>query len=346
MKNYVSKKLIDIEKKILSKFKKTKKNYFSTKILINFLIYLNLKTEKLLYLKDYNPENEILREIEYLNKFIIDFNMFDEFSVKKTNQQNFNLEKNHQSLFQKLWLNFNYNEFKKERLGRYIRRIKLNKLQKFITNKKVVDFGCGHGSFLMSMTDFKPNECIGIDYGKDSIEYANSMKRRIFPNKKIFFYERSVYKSKLKKNYFDFAIQNGVFHHLKNENLAYREVYRVLKPDGFFWVYTDGGGGLRDFVWDLSQKLLQNIDNDIVQNQIRSSGLSTNKEYHLGDGLSARYRHTDLPNLKDRLGKIGFKFVKQLRGGFKTDIDFPYYKDKYFKKKFGSGDLRILFKKI
>ena len=346
MKNYVSKKLIDIEKKILSKFKKTKKNFFSTKILINFLIYLNLKNEKLLYLKDYDPEAEILREMDYLYKFIINFNMFDEFSVKKINQQNFNLEKNHQSLFQKLWLNFNYYEFKKERLGRYIKRIKLNKLQKFITNKKIVDFGCGHGNFLMSMTEFKPKECIGIDYGKESIKYANSMKKRMFPNNKISFYERSVYKSKLKKNYFDFAIQNGVFHHLKNENLAYKEVHRVLKTGGFFWVYTDGGGGLRDYVWDLSQKILQNIDNDIVQNQIRNSGLSTNKEYHLGDGLSARYRHTDLSSLKHRLGKIGFKFVKQLRGGFKTDIDFPFCKDKFFRKKFGSGDLRILFKKI
>ena len=154
-----------------------------------------------------------------------------------------------------------------------------------------------------------------------------------------------MYKSKLKKNYFDFAIQNGVFHHLNNEDSAYREVYRVLKTGGYFWVYTDGGGGIRDFIWDLSQKLLQNIDNNIVLNQIRSMGLSKNKEYHLGDGLSARYRHTDLPTIKRRLKKIGFEFVKQLKGGFKTDFDYPYYKEKFFKKKFGSGDLRLLFKK-
>ena len=72
----------------------------------------------------------------------------------------------------------------------------------------------------------------------------------------------------------------------------------------------------------------------------------TNKRYHLGDGLSASYRHTDLPSIKMKLKKIGFKYIKQLNGAFKTDFDYPYYKDKYFRKKFGSGDLRLLFKKI
>ena len=96
---------------------------------------------------------------------------------------------------------------------------------------------------------------------------------------------------------------------------------------------------------DLSQKLLRNVDNNIVQNQIRSIGLSTNKEYHLGDSLSARYRHTDLKDIKSKLKKIGFKFVRQLNGGLKTDCDYPFYKGKNFRKKFGSGDLRLLFQK-
>jgi hypothetical protein len=43
---------------------------------------------------------------------------------------------------------------------------------------------------------------------------------------------------------------------------------------------------------------------------------------------------------------LQLKYVRQLNGGFKTDFDYPFIKDKYFKKKFGSGDLRLLFKKI
>ena len=68
--------------------------------------------------------------------------------------------------------------------------------------------------------------------------------------------------------------------------------------------------------------------------------------YHVRDGLNALYRHTTLDIMKNKLSKMGFKFVRQLNGGFNTDFDQPFHKDKYFKKKFGSGDLRLLFKKV
>lgn len=346
MKNYINKKFIVLEKKILNKFKNSIKSNLSSRILINHLIYLNLKTEVLLYTKNFNPEKIILKEINYLYSLIKDIHNFREFSGNKFNRQKFILEKNHKTLFQKLWVNYTIDEFKKERLGRYIKRVEINKIQGLIKNKKIVDFGCGHGNFLMSMIKFKPKECVGIDYGKNSIDYANKFRKKFYPYQNISFLTRLVYQSKLKKNYFDFAIQNGVFHHLDYENKAYEEVYRVLKSGGYFWVYTDGGGGVRDFVWDLSQNLLRIIDNNVVQNQIRSIGLTTNKEYHLGDGLSARYRHTDLKGIKAKLKKIGFKYIRQLTGGFKTDSDYPNSKDKYFRKKFGSGDLRLLFQKI
>ena len=127
--------------------------------------------------------------------------------------------------------------------------------------------------------------------------------------------------------------------------MAYKEVHRVLKPNGYFWVYTDGGGGIRDLIWDMSQNILRTIHKNFVVNRIRSFGLTTNKEYHLSDGLNATYRHTTLPKLKNMLKKIGFCNFKQLKGGYKTDYDKPFYKDKYFNEKFGSGDLRILCQK-
>ena len=133
---------------------------------------------------------------------------------------------------------------------------------------------------------------------------AQKIKNKLFPKSNISFLNRSVYNSKLKSEYFDFAIQNGVFHHLNNEAKAYKEVHRVLKTGGYFWVYTDGGGGLRDFTHDLFQKIMLKFDNSFVQKNIRSIGLSTNKEYHLGDGLNALYRHSTLEIMKKKLSKI------------------------------------------
>ena len=255
MKNYINKKFIGLEKKILNKFKNSIKSDLSARILINHLIYINLKTEKLLLTKNFNPEKIILKDINYLYSLINNIHNFtsnvgggrkNAISLKNLtkicqkitfNRQKFILEKNHKTLFQKLWVNYTFDEYKKERLGRYIKRIEINKIQGLIKNKKIVDFGCGHGNFLMSMIKFKPKKCVGIDYGKNSIDYANKFRKKFYPDQNISFLIRSVYQSKLKKNYFDFAIQNGVFHHLDYENKAYVEVHRVLKSGGYLWVY-------------------------------------------------------------------------------------------------------------
>ena len=346
MKYYIDKNFFSIEKKILNEVKKIKNNTLQLNLLINRLIFLTLKIEKILFNKNLNknPNTLIKKDLEDLFNFISDINNFKNFSNNQiVKVEKFVLEKNHKKIFQKLWTNFNLKEFKDERLGRYTKRIRINKLSNLIKGKKIVDFGCGHGNFLMSAMLFKAKKAVGIDYGLDSIKYAKKIKNKLFPKSDISFFNRTVYNSKLKSEYFDFAIQNGVFHHLDNEMKAYKEVYRVLKKKGYFWVYTDGGGGLRDFTRDLFQKILVKFDNSFVQKNIRSVGLSTNKEYHLGDGLSARYRHTNLIKIKKALENINFKFVKQLKGGMATDLDRPYVKDKYFNEKFGSGDLRLLF---
>ena len=61
--------------------------------------------------------------------------------------------------------------------------------------------------------------------------------------------------------------------------------------------------------------------------------------------MNAEYSHTNYDTLIKFLKKIGFKNFRQLNGGFKTDFDKPFTKDRYFDEKFGSGDLRILCQK-
>lgn len=339
-------KVINNLNKELKSLKKTRLNY---NFLINELIYLNLKVENILFNKSFNQLNPISllkKDLNLLLERLKNFKKFGDFDKKiPIKFTSFKREITHKDLFQKLWVNYSFDEFKKERLGRYNKRIRINKLKKFIKNKKIVDFGCGHGNFLFSCLYHGAIKCDGIDYGNESIKYAKKISKKLNFKNEINFYCRSIYKSNLKKNFYDFAIQNGVFHHMDNETKAYKEMYRVLKKNGYCWIYTDGGGGIRDFVWDLSQNILKDINKDLVVNSIRNYGLTTNKEYHLSDGLNALYRHTSLDIMKKKLSKIGFRFIRQLNGGFKTDYDKPFYKDKYFNIKFGSGDLRLLFQK-
>jgi ubiquinone/menaquinone biosynthesis C-methylase UbiE len=336
--------------KIINKTKKIRVDKFNFNLIINYLIYFNLKIENILFdKKNYfgNPLVISKKYVDDLENFIFSLDKLKKFSsgtqVKKLN---FVRENSHKILFQKLWLNFSLKEYKRNRIDRYMTRIKVNNLQKIIKNKDIIDFGCGHGNFLIACLQSGAKYCHGIDYGKDSINFAKKILDKLDISKsKICFKVKTAYKTGVKSSSFDFAIQNGVFHHMNNELKAYKEVYRVLKPGGYFWLYTDGGGGIRDITLDMSQKILANIDKNYVVEKIKQAGLVYNKEYHLGDGMNAEYRHTTFKKIKKTLGKIGFENFKQLNGGFYTDIDKPFYKDKFFDEKFGSGDLRILCQK-
>jgi ubiquinone/menaquinone biosynthesis C-methylase UbiE len=343
------KKTKKIAQNIIRNCKKINKTNYNYHFIINELIFLNLLLEKILFDKKNKRGNPVL----IINKLLEDFlkkilylkeiKNFD--GKQKILTKKFIQEKVHKDLFQTLWTNYSLSEYKKDRIDRYIKRIKINKLTKLIKNKKIIDFGCGHGNFLIATNLLGAKKCLGIDYGIKSLKFASSIKNKL--NLKNISYKYStVYKVKeVKSSSFDFAIQNGVFHHLDNENKAYKEIFRVLKPGGYMWVYTDGGGGIRDIVWDMSQKILSKIDKNFVVNKINEVGTTTGKKYHLGDNLNANYKHTNWKNITNRLAKIGFRNFKQMNGGFSTDFDKPYYNDKYFKYKFGSGDIRLICNK-
>ena len=65
----------------------------------------------------------------------------------------------------------------------------------------------------------------------------------------------------------------------------------------------------------------------------------------MSDNTNAKYQHYDLKSFLSYLKRLGFSNFVQLNGGTKTDFDKPFYKDKFFNLKFGSGDLRILCQK-
>ena len=201
MKYFLSPKFIKIKRKIILNARKLKHNKLASNILLNYLIYLYLKAEKFIHENNTKDPNKfLLKEIIQIDELVQSLKTFRDFSDKsKASLHTFSRENTHQNLFNSLWVNYSINEYR--RLGRYIHRIKINNLKNLIENKKIVDFGCGHGNFLMTCALFNAKECTGIDFGPDSIKFANRVKRKLFSKKlktKLNFFERSVYKTKLK----------------------------------------------------------------------------------------------------------------------------------------------------
>lgn len=258
------------------------------------------------------------------------------------------MEARHHDLFQDLWVQFSEADYE-DRIGRYSHRLEINGLADgFFEGKRVIDFGCGHGNFLHACVRAGAAEGLGIDFGETSISYALAARDRLgLSPEQLDFRVGSVYGCGEPDSSYDVAIQNGVFHHLDDEDAAYQEVHRVLRPGGWLWIYTDGARGVGHHLWDASVDILRDVPHAAILEVLDFLGVETNKRYHLGDGLNAVYRHTTYEDLCNRLDGYGFGNVRRMIGGFPTDFDHDAIAaDRFGVEKFGSGDIRILAQKL
>lgn len=127
-------------------------------------------------------------------------------------------------------------------------------------------------------------------------EYAAAMRYRLdVPADKIAFNQTTVYGNGEPDGSFDFAIQSGVFHHLEDEDLAYREVFPVFRRGGSFRVYTDGENANSHHMWAPVTTW--------VTDSTRSVGIRISMTSSVG------------------FGAIGFETVRHLTGGLDSDFD-------------------------
>jgi len=259
-----------------------------------------------------------------------------------------NMESMHEALFQDLWTQYDIDKFRSDRVPRYQRRIDLNDLRSLIEGENCVDFGCGHGNFAHAMLSRGASTVLGLDFGEASLRHAEAMRDALgISPEKIKFKKSTVYDSGELDESFGFASQNGVFHHLDDEDRAYREVYRVLKPGGWFWIYTVGANAIIHTLFDGSRLALQNIPNSYITDHLKQMNLSTGMFYQLGDSMIAVYRFETWEGLTARLGKIGFGNFRRCVGGFPGDFGHDVIAaDKYGHEKFGEGDLRLVCQKL
>jgi ubiquinone/menaquinone biosynthesis C-methylase UbiE len=339
----------------LEKLKRFAHEILNTRMLslakINAMIALNMRCERIIVNRSLDTHPYLLVS-DFIKDAYSSLASWGEISFIEAPDEpllrrDMDLEQGHQNLFQQLWVNFSPEEYE-QRVQRYIHRLRINQLgEGQLKGLKCIDFGCGHGNFAHALVREGAEYVYGIDFGQDSIDYAVNARDRLGVSPaSIEFKLESVYDVSKESNLFDFAIQNGVFHHLENEDDAYREVWRVLKPGGWFWVYTDGSGGISYDLWDASVDILSKIPQEFIISHLRYLNIEVGKRYHLGDGLNATYRHTSWDELTERLARLGFSNFRRLRGGFPTDFDHDLIAaGKFGREKFGEGDLRLLAQK-
>lgn len=110
---------------------------------------------------------------------------------------------------------------------------RLLELSEIKPGQRVLDVGCGTGTFLAMAKEREPGaELFGIDGDPNILQIAGSKLERKHLN--IQLDQGMAYKLPYADGYFDRVVSSLVFHHLTTENKhrSFAEVLRVLRPEG------------------------------------------------------------------------------------------------------------------
>lgn len=95
---------------------------------------------------------------------------------------------------------------------------------------KILELGCGTGQLSLFLSRCN-REILGVDISNSSLKLGENfrLKNNI---ENTFFMKMDVFDLKFKPNSFDCVISNGVLHHTKNAEEAFKELVKVTKPGG------------------------------------------------------------------------------------------------------------------
>lgn len=125
--------------------------------------------------------------------------------------------------------------------------------KKDVTDKSVLELGCGNGSLLLHITRWKPSYLTGVDLGDSVRSGIINLKMTGFENYEIVKHDLTTFQSEG----YDFVYCIGVLHHLKSPVEGLASVLRNTKKGGRFhcWVYAKEGNRVVRYIVDPIRKI-------------------------------------------------------------------------------------------
>jgi ubiquinone/menaquinone biosynthesis C-methylase UbiE len=188
---------------------------------------------------------------------------------------------------------------------------------------KVLDLGCGDGSLIFSLNiEFSKKyklKFFGVDLSRLDIDFANR-RSEYFDHKNCYFYAMDAQNLTFDNDEFDIVISSELAEHILEPHKVIKEVYRVLKKNGFFFLTTPNKGGglfaqfLRLIKVRNNMKRIKATQRFLNKNTIVLTRLSSG-----GGDTGAGYGHVSVKSRREWvtiLKKEGFKvFTQKGTGG-------------------------------
>jgi ubiquinone/menaquinone biosynthesis C-methylase UbiE len=219
---------------------------------------------------------------------------------------------------------------------------KISKNKNFFKDKTVLDSGCGPARYIDVMLQYNPKKIIGIDSGQSII---NENKNKYKKYKNVFFKKTRFDKLKFKSKTIDFLISAGVLHHTKTPiKKLVSEHARIVKNGGYFFVFISGSGGQELALWKFCRRVMADVDINYAYNLLKDK-ISPMRIQGFLDHSYGEYKETSRL-LFEKILKNNFSQIQKISGISGADVTRETFKnDNFFKKRFGSGNLRYLCKK-
>ncbi|MFD1886719.1 class I SAM-dependent methyltransferase [Paenibacillus wenxiniae] len=102
-----------------------------------------------------------------------------------------------------------------------------------VPHKRIADIGCGGGIYTKALIEMGAAHVTGVDFSDEMLKAATHNCRHMV---NATFHKGDAYHSNLPAHELDIVLQRALIHHLNNLEKCFKEVARVLKPNGIFIV--------------------------------------------------------------------------------------------------------------
>nr|WP_174497608.1 class I SAM-dependent methyltransferase [Salirhabdus euzebyi] len=98
-----------------------------------------------------------------------------------------------------------------------------------VTNKKVVDIGCGGGIYTKTLIEMGAAHVTGLDFSEQSLAGARVYCEGL---SNVEFVKGNALQTNLTSNQYDVVLERAVTHHIDDLVANFQEINRILKEDG------------------------------------------------------------------------------------------------------------------